>query len=528
MWYFCSKNEKILPLRRLLFHSLVQVSGVAVLALSAHGQADMRYTDSWQSMALERSLFGKKTRMHTAVWPARLGHMPDADSLEALKPWLSGGEAEAIQWQLNPLVDLSGGYSSSQGALYTAAGGVDARIAFRQKWSLQMQIFGGAERLPTYLAHFVDSLGVVPGLGRNRGSSSADVAYLWPGFALSFTPSSFFQLDVGFGSQRFGSGYRSFMLSDVAYNYPYLRITTDVWHFKYTNLFAAMTHAADEALQRSAFEPKYMASHHLSYAISRRVTLSIFESVVWQGRDSLTERSFDPHYLNPVIFYRPVEFAMGSPDRMLIGADLSVRAGAGTQFYGQLVFDEFLLAYLRERTGWWANKWAVQLGVTSYDPFGINGLRFQAEYNVARPFIYSHGSVVQNYAHFQQPLAHPLGSNFREAVIMLHYDRGPWFAETHTVVASYGRDEGPNLGGDLFRSYANPAFEFGNEIGQGLGHDVFFQRITLGRMVYQPMGLRLALRYTVRNEGIADGRTVNEHFFGLHLSTGIRNRYRDF
>jgi len=289
-----------------------------------------------------------------------------------------------------------------------------------------------------------------------------------------------------------------------------------------------MTHVADEALDRGAFQPKYMAAHHLSWAVSKRITFSVFESVVWQGRDSLTERSFDPHYLNPVIFYRPVEFAMGSPDRMLVGADLSLRLGSKYMLYGQLVFDEFLLEFLRERTGWWANKWAVQAGATAYDLFGLEGLRVQAEFNIARPFIYSHGSVVQNYAHFHQPLAHPLGSNFREGIVMAFYQKGKWHAESHTVLSQFGRDNGPNMGGDLFRSYANPAFEFGNEIGQGLRHEVYFHRISVGRMVYEPIGLCLSLCYTYRSEAVGERARDVEHFVGIHLSTDLRTRYRDF
>jgi hypothetical protein len=38
----------------------------------------------------------------------------------------------------------------------------------------------------------------------------------------------------------------------------------------------------------------------------------------------------------------------------------------------------------------------------------------------------------------------------------------------------------------------------------------------------------LALRYTYRKEEVEGGEMMTEHFVGLHLSTGIRTRYRDF
>lgn len=511
-----------------------------LLPVLAQAQAGMVRTDSWGRYAIEHAFFADDTRGHLNVWPLNQRDLPQPLSGQAYTDTLSTGRFQpqaplvssdsSNKWVLgiNPILDLAIGGSNRAGLQYLTAGGLQANLRGGEKFTLFAEIFGGVERAPEYIHRFADSLGVLPGLGRNRGSGEM-LAFMMPTLAMSYAPSKYFQFDLGFGKHHFGSGYRSLMLSEAAYNYPYLRISTDVWHFKYVNLFSALTHIGDEAVRSDNFQPKYMASHFLSWALSRRITFSVFESVIWQGEDSLTSRSFDPNYLNPVIFYRPVEFAMGSPDRVLIGADLSVRLGTKSQVYGQVVFDEFLLEYLRERTGWWANKWGVQVGAKTYDAFGIMGLRLQAEYNVGRPFIYSHGSVIQNYAHFNQPLAHPLGSNFREFIFMANYTNGPWFAESHSVASRFGRDiDEANLGGDLFRSYQNPAFIFGNTIGQGLRHDVLFQRLTVGRIVHKSMGLRLALRYTYRSEWVGQREADSEHFFGLHLSTGFHNQQRDF
>ena len=55
------------------------------------------------------------------------------------------------------------------------------------------------------------------------------------------------------------------------------------------------------------------------------------------------------------------------------------------------------------------------------DVLRIRHLDLQAEYNSARPFTYSHASLFTNYAHYRQPLAHPLGSNFKEFVFIGRY-----------------------------------------------------------------------------------------------------------
>jgi hypothetical protein len=112
--------------------------------------------------------------------------------------------------------------------------------------------------------------------------------------------------------------------------------------------------------------------------------------------------------------------------------------------------------------------------------------------------------------------------------MMLNYERSEWFAGSHTVAARYGRDDGTNMGGNLFRSYANPEMIFGNRIAQGVQHDVLFQRISLGRVIDKRMNLRLSLRYTMRAEKLGSSAAAVEHFAGLHLTTGFYNRQRDF
>lgn len=487
-------------------------------------------------MALERAVFARDTFFHPAAVPFRQNEvrriLAEADSAEIpgsalFGPYIHGALGGKWRGGLSPMLDLSGEVTNAGRALFRTAGGMQASLSYGNKLEIFGAFYGGTERAPEYVSGFVDSLGVLPGLGRNRGG--ADIfAFALPAFAVMYSPSRYFQVDAGFGVNRFGSGYRSLLLGDATYNYPYLKLTTDVWRFKYTNLFAAMTHVGDEAVRSENFQPKYTAAHYLSWAVSRRVTVSVFESVLWQGRDTLSDRGFDPHYLNPVIFYRPVEFAAGSPDRVLVGADVQVRLGKKAALYGQFVLDEFLLENLRERNGWWANKWGVQAGATLYDPLGINGLRLQGEFNVVRPFTYSHGSPVQSYTHFNQPLAHPLGSNFYEAVFFADYERGPWFAGIHAVAARYGRDGGANTGGNIFRSYANPEMIFGNRIAQGVTHDLIFQRLSIGRLIHKEMNLRISVRATLRAVSVEGGSYEAEHFAGISLSTGFFNRYRDF
>jgi hypothetical protein len=65
------------------------------------------------------------------------------------------------------------------------------------------------------------------------------------------------------------------------------------------------------------YKKKYSTMHYLSFAPGKRLNISLFESIIWQMADSTFQRGFDMNYLNPVLFYRPVEFTLGSATILL-------------------------------------------------------------------------------------------------------------------------------------------------------------------------------------------------------------------
>jgi hypothetical protein len=426
-----------------------------------------------------------------------------------------------------PLVDFSSGWSSRRGAIWqTRAGGAVTARAGR-RCAMYAEVIGGLERTPAYIQAFKDSLGVLPSVGRFDPVGGA-AANALPQLRVAYTPSPYFELEAGFGRHFVGHGYRSLFLSDVAMSYPYLRITTDVWHVKYTNLFAMQRDIRPE-LPHTATRRKYTSTHHLSWAVGKRFSVGIFESIVWQARDTALQRGFDPNYLNPIIFYRPVEFAIGSPDNVLLGMNLAWEPLDGMLLYGQLLLDEFLLSEFRARNGWWANKWGTQLGAKWRDAGGVRGLCALAEFNLVRPFTYTHGSVLQNFGHYYQPLAHPLGTNFYEWVVRAYREWGKWYGEFHGVHAVYGRDpEGQNLGGDIYSSYANPSMQYGNTLAQGIQHRLWFATLSGGLILHKGLNLRASAHYTLRQLRVAGTGRNAEHIVGISFATAIYSAYRDF
>ena len=208
------------------------------------------------------------------------------------------------------------------------------------------------------------------------------------------------------------------LLSDNSPPYLFLKLSTRLGNrIQYTNLFTSLQNTQAPLPQGDKLiPPKFAAMHHLSINLTDHINLGLFEAEVF-SRDRL-----DLSYLNPVIFYRYVESSLGSSDNAFIGIDLKGNFLSHFLVYTQVMLDEFRLRPLLAGKGDWTNKFAFQLGGKYIDAFTVPNLDIQAEFNLARPYTYSHEASATvsagqtNYAHFSQPLAHPLGGNFMEGL----------------------------------------------------------------------------------------------------------------
>ena len=147
---------------------------------------------------------------------------------------------------------------------------------------------------------------------------------------------------------------------------------------------------------------------------------------------------FDVNYLNPIAMLSALEYSMNSPDNVLVGLNAKYKLPFSSYLYGQFILDEFSLSVLRGDNGFRANKFGYQLGYKIFNSFGIDKLTLQTEYNLVRPYTYAHHNPQQNYAHYNQPLAHPLGANFSELLILSNYKWKRFQLDAKLIFIKYG------------------------------------------------------------------------------------------
>ena len=430
-------------------------------------------------------------------------------------------------WSLQPVLEVGGGIdlSNTDQIIHNEIGGFQASYTNKKNWYGQIKLAGYQVQNPSYLQQISDSLHIVPGLGYSSSGNNGSNGIYATG-KVGLKANKFFSLEMGNDKHFWGDGYRSLILSQNAAPYPYFKVTTDVWKVRYVNIWAQMRDISRGERWADA-RKKWTSIHALSWNFHSKWNLTLYEMVVWQAEDTLSDRGMDLNYLNPVIFYRPIEFGLGSADNEIVGLSCSFRPNTKNQFYTQLLLDEFLFSELVDRSGWWANKFGVQFGFKSFD-FIAEGLNIQSEFNYVRPFTYTHGSVLQNWGHINQSLAHPLGTNFIEWVNHLVYRKNNWEISNEFLWAIYGRDrDGDNYGGDLFRSYKNPSKDYGNYIAQGLKSTLLFNEFKISKEIPSRIPIDLSLSYLFRSE-VNEFFEQENHMIFLSLSCNPIFRYRDF
>jgi len=362
--------------------------------------------------------------------------------------------------------------------------------------------------------------------------SKKRITYVYPDFTgyLSYSPNNYFNFQFGKYKNFFGDGYRSLLLSDNSNSNWFLKGSVEIWKIKYTIIY---NYFEDIDCNDNTYNlhDKYSTVHHLSWNIGKRINFNLFETVIWHGEDTSGYRGFDVNYLNPIIFYRPVEFSLGSPDNVVMGGGYKLRIAKTNHIYGQVLLDEFKLSELKAKSGWWGNKYGYQIGFKTYNLLNIKHLFWLVEYNRMRPFTLSHWSSLENWGNYYQAMAHPLGANFDEFVSIFKYPYKKWLFKIKAIYSRHGEDfnhdivsnNSTNYGGNIYRSYKDNINEYGNTMFQGNLISLTQINISTSYMLMPAWNLRAEVGITYRNVY----NTTDFYYYG-GIKTNIFNNEIDY
>ncbi len=452
-------------------------------------------------------------------------------------------QGDGYWFTLNPIVDLQMGNSMSKTSNKTFVNtrGVQLRGGLGDQINFTTTIYESQGRFADYFNNYAESIrpsggnpAIIPGIGIAKAFKTNAYDFPMAEANLTFAPSKFFDIQLGYGRNFLGDGYRSLLLSDGSSPYPYLKINTKFWKIKYTNTYMWMKDVRDAVTVDGTYATKYVANHFLSWNVSKRFNLGFFESVVWANQNN---RGFDFNFVNPIIFYRAVEFASSSKSgNALLGLTGKYKWNNSVNFYGQFLLDEFSLGDMKTADHSWKNKYGYQLGAKYYNAFNVNNLLLQVEYNHVRPYVYSHSDVLTNYGNNNQSLGHQWGGNFKELIGIARYHYGRYFVDAKLTMGVRGLDfvdSTANYGSNIYLSYNDNRYaDTGVVIGQGNKANVLIADMQAGYVINPQTNLKLFGSLIYRNfNPMADTPVYlkeNTTWFSLGLRCDIFNWYFDY
>ncbi len=421
-------------------------------------------------------------------------------------------QGEDYWFTLNPIVDFQMGKSDPSESKYTYVNtrGVQLNGGLGKQINFTTTIFESQGRFADYFNRYAESIqpdggnpAIIPGIGIAKAFKSDAYDFPMAEANLAYTPSKFFNLNLGYGRNFIGDGYRSLLLADGASPYPYVKLNTSFWKIKYTNIYTWLKDVRPEVTVDRTYATKFAASHYLSLNVTKRWNLGFFESVIWTNKN---DRGFDMSFVNPIIFYRAVEFASSArTGNALLGLTSKFKWNNQINFYGQFLLDEFSLSDMRSGEKSWKNKFGYQVGAKYFNAFNIKNLLLQAEYNHVRPYVYAHSEPITNYGHNNQSLGHQWGGNFKELIAIARYHKGRYFADAKMTFGERGLDFNTatdtfNYGGNSYLDYdENRPFDKGVTVGQGNKTSIFIADLQAGYLVNPATNLKLYGSVIYRN-----------------------------
>lgn len=361
---------------------------------------------------------------------------------------------------------------------------------------------------PAYINSYNNQTSIVPGQGRWKTFKNTGYDYAFSSGSISYQPIKQLNIQVGHGKQKIGNGYRSLLLSDNAFNYPFLRVTSSFFkdRVQYTNIYAVMMNLTAGGAKlppniEPLFQKKAASFQYLSINVNKRINVGFFQGMIWQASDSVNRQHLQWQYFNPVIYTNLAYYGLNNKNNILIGGNFLFKITGSLNLYGQLMADD--LSNTR-KTG---NGWGYQAGFNYYNAFKIKGLSLLAEYNNVSEGSYTSPITAysnQSYSHYNQGLAYTPGYG-KEFVAMADYRYRRAFLN---VKANYQM------------LTLNQKAYYNNSLAQ----------FRLGYTINPAYNLNISLIYNYRSQDYQAPVKSSNHtsYFSISLRTTFYNTYYDF
>ncbi|MBL7919212.1 MAG: hypothetical protein JNJ40_02795 [Bacteroidia bacterium] len=482
------------------------------------------------SLLTERALATKDSAIHSGLKPYihffnyTYEHIPDSNRL--FKYIVDDPALDAMFFKhvvrvqppnqnfkffLDPLLNFEEGRDLTDTLnrrLNTNTRGLIASGYIGNKFYFETMFAENQSTFPNYVSNLVKATYIVPGQGRWKTFKGTGYDYAFSSGFFSVQPLNNLNIQVGHGKHKIGNGYRSLLLSDNAFNYPYVRITQQWFkgRMSYTNIYSVLMNL-DSASKRPTpnaerlFQKKAASFQYLSINISKFLNVGFFQGMIWHAGDDKNKQDIGWQYFNPLIYSNLPEYGLNDKNNILVGADVKFKIANKLNLYGQLMADDLSGAKK------YGDAIGFQLGANYFDACGIKNLFLQVEYNDVNENSYVsplNATSNQSYSHYNQNLAYTPGAG-KEIIAIADYKWKRFFVN--------------------FKYNNQTLFQNGDYL-----YNTQLINAKIGYLINPAYNLNVNLGYTYRVQNFNNFTTLNNqtNYIYLGIRTSIYNLYYDF
>lgn len=414
--------------------------------------------DHFFSLLTERQLAQKDAQIHTGLKPyihfLNKKYIHYADSHRIFK-YITDDPAldiaffkhilsvepknENFKIHIDPVFNLQEGrdlVDTTPNRLTLNTRGIIAQVYIGKDFYAESMFVENQAFFPDYMSAYCTATGIVPGQGRFKTFKRTGYDYAFSSGFISYSPWKNFNVQAGHGKQKIGHGYRSLLLSDNAFNYPYARITQQWFGGKlqYTNIYAVLMNLEPATKKpvpnaEPLFQKKPAAFQYVSLNVSKAINVALFQGIVWRAGNSVNKQHADLMYANPLIFSHAAYFGLNNSNNIIVGGDLKIKFTDEINLYSQVMADDLSSS---KSLG---NGLGYQIGLNYFNALGVKNFMLQAEFNSASEASYISplgAETNQSYSHYNQNLAYTPGYGNEIVLLADHkYKRSFWNFRYH-------------------------------------------------------------------------------------------------
>ncbi len=400
---------------------------------------------------------------------------------------------------------------------YRNVRGLRAFGQLENKLYFETDLYECQSRFPQYISDYVYSSNVVPGMSQARRFGDGGFDYSMASGAISFKITKRLISTFGTGKHFVGDGYRSILLSDNSFVYPYIRLTYVKNRLILNRVFAV---TMSDTIPESSYglrEKRLTSFASISYLINHDFEVSFFESYVFLYPNSKVDRKLNWLYFNPV--YATNLLNNSHQFSSIVGMNIRLDLFTGWRLYGQVGLNNIHYSHISK------DLMAYQIGTRFFNLLNIRNLNIQMELNKAGKQMYDNNEKLLRYTNYNQPLTHPLGNNFTETIIGIYYGYKNWYSNNRFMYSFYGNDDKDLT--PITNRYVKELQYTVPFISDGPKTNVNQFMLTIGYIFNSVSWRSIELGYIQREANIKN-KSYRSGFYYISFKTNLINQYFDY